>query len=313
MSDLSIIIVSWNTRELLSACLTAVIASVDGLVLEVFVVDNHSSDGSPEMVRDSFPQVRLIENPDNVGFAAANNQVFPFCSAEAILLLNSDTIVRPGALRTLFDFLREHPKAAAVGPKLVHPRVQLRILGAGRQPTLRTVINHYLFLSALFPRIKFFEGVFLFVGQHDDRARRVEWLSGACLLVRKDAIKEVGPLSESFFMYCEDMEWCDRMLASGWELYHVSDAVVEHHLSASTEKNEQASLLPITTARQYFILRNKPGVWSLFNFDLALVLGLTIRAGIYFGLSLVRPGSRPMWKARGRQFLRYASAALQRS
>ncbi len=307
--DLSIVIVSWNTWELLAACLDSVFRTAEGLALEVIVVDNASSDCSPAMVRERFPHVQLIENRENTGFATANNQVFPLCTAEFILLLNSDTVVKPGALRTLRDFLRENPDVTAVGPKLIHPRVQLRILGAGRQPTLRTVTNHHLFLASAFPRIRFLEGIYLFIGKHDDRPRQVEWLSGACLLVRRKVIAEVGPLSESFFMYCEDMEWCDRMRTKG-TLYHVPDAVVEHHLSASTEKNQKASLLPITTARDYFIARNRPTFIALFAHDVVRTVGLLVRAIGYFVMSLFQPDRRAMWRGRSRQYFTYTRAAL---
>src|ERR1700726_1663841 len=119
-TDLSIIIVSWNTRELLRACLSSVFEDAGDLKLEVLVVDNASTDQSVAMVREHFPQVLVIENKSNVGFAAANNQAFAKASADFELLLNSDTIVIGDALRTLIEFMRAHPEAGAVGPRLLH-------------------------------------------------------------------------------------------------------------------------------------------------------------------------------------------------
>src|SRR5690554_4250491 len=149
--DLSIVVVNWNTRDLLRDCLALVFQYADGIVPEVFVVDNHSSDGSGAMVRREFPAVRLVENESNVGFAAANNQVFSLCTADLVMLLNPDTRVREGALQTLVRFMRAHPKAGAAGPLVVHPAGRLRAMSCGQQPTLRTLFNHYSGLSALLP------------------------------------------------------------------------------------------------------------------------------------------------------------------
>src|SRR5438270_5718445 len=130
---LSVIILSWNTRDLLRDCLTSVIGEAAGLETEIIVADNASSDGSVEMVRETFPNVRIIENKTNLGFAVANNRVFPLCRSDKILLLNSDTIVKPQALQIMVDFLDQHPDVGVVGPKLIHPHARLDVLGCGEQ------------------------------------------------------------------------------------------------------------------------------------------------------------------------------------
>ena len=149
--DLSMVIISWNTRDLLHKCLSSVFDNAGSLALEVFVVDNNSSDGSVAMIRESFPQVHVVQNDHNVGFAAANNQAFAKCASEFELLLNSDTIVVGEALQTLITFARAHPEAAAIGPRLLHPRLKLRVLGCGYQPTLWREFTHQFGLSQLFP------------------------------------------------------------------------------------------------------------------------------------------------------------------
>jgi GT2 family glycosyltransferase len=309
--DISLVIVSWNTRDLLRACLKSVLENSTRLQLEVFVVDNASTDGSAEMTRSEFAEVCLVENSANVGFARANNQALPKCTADNVLLLNPDTIIIGSALHELLCFIREHTDCGAVGPKLIHPRAGLRVLGCGNQPTLWRVVTHYSFLSSFFPKSRTFEGIHLFVGTHDQAVREVEWLSGACLLVRRSALMDVGGLCEDWFMYAEDWELCARLRANGWRLCHLPSAVVEHHLSASTEQNELASMMPITAGRSYFIKLNKPSTVELFTFDAVRSIGLGLRAIGYFVYGLVR--SRPhreMWFRRARTFRHFARAAL---
>lgn len=309
--DLSIVIISWNTRDLLRECLTSVFAEPTGLKLQVFVADNASSDGSAEMVRQLFPQVRLIENKENLGFAIANNRIFPFCEAEYIVLLNSDTQVLKDALRILRDFLHNHPKVGAAGPKLVHPHVQLDVLGCGRQISLPALFNHYLFLARLFPNVPFFEGIHHYIGAHDREPRSVGWISGACLVVRKSVIDQVGPLSERWFMYAEDQEWCSRMIASGWQVFHVPGAIVEHHLGASADKNPLVSSLAIRAGRELYIQLHKPSRVELWLFGAVVAVGCGLRAVGYWIRGITDRSAQPMWRRKASQFLAYAGLAIR--
>ena len=311
-SDLSIIIVSWNTRDLLRDCLNSVFAEPTGLKLQVLVADNASSDGSAEMVRQRFPQVRLIENKENLGFAISNNRLFKFCEAEYIVLLNPDTVVKNDALRILRDFIHDHPRIGAAGPKLVHPHLQLDVLGCGGQVSLRTVFNHYFFLARLFPNVPAFEGTHLYVGVNDREPRPVGWVSGACLVVRKAVIDQVGPMSERWFMYAEDQEWCARMIAAGWQVFHVPGAVVEHHLGASADKNPLVSSLPIRASRELYIQLQKPSAIRLWLFDAVLAAGCALRAAGYWMKGIIDRNARPMWHRKASQFLAYARLAIHR-
>ncbi len=189
---------------------------------------------------------------------------------------------------------------------------RLRVLGCGHQPDLRATFNHYFFLSGLFPRVRACEGLHLLLGVHDDRPRAVGWLSGACLAVRREVLDQVGPLSEQWFMYAEDMEWCARMTAAGWELHHVPEAEVEHRLGASADQNAAVSLMPITAGRSYFIHLHRPSALRLLAFDLIRAAGLGMRAAAYFGRGLLASGSaqRGLWRAKARAFRQYARAAL---
>jgi N-acetylglucosaminyl-diphospho-decaprenol L-rhamnosyltransferase len=283
--DVSIVIVSWNTRELLRDCLTSVFRECGGLTLEVFVVDNASTDSSPEMVRASLPEVRLIENEANIGFAAANNRAFAFCQADKILLLNSDTVLKAGALKLLVDFLDLHREAAAVAPKLEQSQT-VDILGCGRQLSLRTAMNHWLFFARLFPRMRSLEGIYYYREKHDNVVREVDWVSGACMLVRKTVIEQVGPLNEQWFMYAEDQEWCARMKIAGWKIFHLPEAIVEHRHGASFEQNPEISLLPLKASRDLYVRLNEPSRAGLMLYDLIVGIGLTLRGIGYFVRSM---------------------------
>jgi GT2 family glycosyltransferase len=309
--DLSIVIVSWNTRELLEHCLRSVFDKAGPLSLEVFVVDNNSQDGSPAMVRELFPNVHLIENEKNVGFAAANNQVFQKCASNLVLLLNSDTTIVGDALAKLVAFMRAHPEAGAIGPLLLHPRLQLSVLGCGYQPTLWREFNHQFGLSRFFPHSHLFRGLHLFTNAHDKEVREVEWISGACLLVRKAVVEKIGGLNERWFMYAEDMEWCLRMLQAGWKLYSVPDAVVEHHLSASTTQRDDAALMSVGAARSYFVYKQKSSRFGLMLFDLIVISGKLLRAAGLFGRSLIDVRHAEMLRTRARFSVSYARAHLK--
>ena len=296
--DLSIVVVSWNTRALLSRCLESVHTNGGNTSFEVVVVDNGSTDGSQEMVRAEFRKARLIENVENVGFARANNQALPLCNGRYVMLLNSDSEVLPGALDTLLDFMDAHPEVATVGPQLIDPTGALKILTAGRLPSLRSVFLHYFFLSRLFPRI--FRGVYLVPSQVGEEPVPVEWVTGACLLARRDVFVELGGLDESYFMYAEDMEFCQRVVRAGLSIYLVPAAKVIHRGGASgRDLSRERSTRWLVSLHELFARdRSRPAIIA---FDLIHAAGLLIRAVLYAAWSLVRRGdavhrkSREMW------------------
>jgi GT2 family glycosyltransferase len=258
--DLSIIIVNWNTRELLAKCLRSLYPLPNGqgqeagspifrdgsCSYEVFVVDNASSDGSAEMVRQRFPQVRLMQNEENVGFARANNQAIPLSQGRYVLLLNSDTEVQPGALETLIAFMDAHPQAGATGPRLLNPDGSL-------QPSCHPMLTpgrefwRLLFLERLSPRATYP------MHRWDDRTpRRVEVIKGACLLLRREALHQVGLLDESYFMYTEEVDLCYRLVLAGWECWWVPQATVIHHGEASSRQVAQRMYLALYQSKIQF-------------------------------------------------------------
>lgn len=231
--DLSIVIVSWNTREMLADCLGSVFGNLGALECEVFVVDNASEDGSPEMVARDFPQARLIRNTANLGFAAANNQAMELMCGEYVLLLNSDTIVHGDVLEQSRSYLEAHPRVGVMGCRVHNTDGSLQIT-CSRFPSL---LNLALLTSGLWKL-----GWPAFLDRYQmtrwDRtdARPVEVVSGCYMYLRKAAMDQVGLLDESFFFFGEETDWCRRFADAGWELHFAPVGVITHHGGGSVRR-----------------------------------------------------------------------------
>ncbi|MFH1568413.1 MAG: glycosyltransferase family 2 protein [Gemmatimonadota bacterium] len=225
--DVTVVIPSYNTRDLMEQALRTVQEAGAGLAVEVFVVDNASRDGSPEMVRARFPETRLICNDRNLGFAAANNQAFRQARGRYVLLLNSDTIVRPDTLRTLVGFLDQHPEAGAAGCKILNPDGSLQLESRRGFPTPAAALYKLSGLSRLFPGSRRF-GQYNLTYLDPEEVAEVDALSGSCMMVRREVLQQVGQLDEAYFMYGEDLDWCYRMRQAGWRIYYVPHTEIIH-------------------------------------------------------------------------------------
>lgn len=257
---LNIVIVSWNVRDLLAACLASVYADLNrsGLQGQVWVVDNASSDGSPDLVRARFPQAHLIANDHNVGFAAANNQAiqqivpsFPSLRAElrnSVLLLNPDTEVRPGALAALAGWLEQEPQAGVVGARLLYGDGTFQH-SAFRFPRLLQLAFDLFPLPARLAETRW-NGRYPRALYEGETPFPIDHPLGAAMLVRGAAIQQVGLLDERFYMYCEEIDWCMRIKAVGWQNYCVPRARVVHHAAKSTRQIQTASFVGLWRSRQ---------------------------------------------------------------
>lgn len=303
---MAIIVVNWNTKDLLEKCMESVFDTTDSSRIQVVVVDNGSTDGSVEMIRSKFPLVELIQNLENTGFAKANNQAIAATDSEFVMLLNSDTRIMGGAIEGLHEFMSENLAAGAAAPLLTHPQDRFRVLSCGYQPTLRALFNHYMMLSSLFRRSRFFRGVNLFAGSHDDVVREVDWLSGACLVIRRAVIDTVGALDDSWFMYAEDMEFCDRIARAGWKLYHVPSEKVEHIGGASMNSTDAISSVYIDSLRSYFIRRETPSRTRLLAFDAIVAMGLGLRVCVYAARAVIDRPRKDLWWSETKKFFSYA-------
>jgi GT2 family glycosyltransferase len=231
--DLSIIIVNWNTQDLLAQCLESVQKDLDVLThlkVETFVVDNASTDGSVRIVQEQFSWVRLIENKENVGFASANNQAIKQSNGRYVLLLNPDTEVKPSALKTLIGFMDTHPEAAAAGSCLLNSDGTLQTSCYPR-PTLSRELWRLFHLDALRPY-----GVYRMTDWDLDKPREVDVIQGAALILRRQALDQVGLLDGEYFMYTEEVDLCYRLQKGGWPLYWVPQSQVVHYGGQSTQQ-----------------------------------------------------------------------------
>jgi GT2 family glycosyltransferase len=227
------IVVSWNCADLLQRCLESLRAHApDDSTMDIVVVDNGSTDGSVELVRSAWPDVRLLVNAENDGFTRANNQAIRASSGDHLLLVNSDAFVKPGCIDRLLARMEADPRAAVVGPRLVYGDGRWQRWTAGAAPTLGSAFNHYFFLERLLPALC--RGIWL--GRDTRRPFRPDWVVSACMLVRRAAIDEVGPLDESFGSYVEDLDLCRRVRAAGWTVWYEPTAEAVHLMGQSTKR-----------------------------------------------------------------------------
>jgi N-acetylglucosaminyl-diphospho-decaprenol L-rhamnosyltransferase len=255
---LAVIVVSYNTRALLKACLASVFTGLEQSRLDgtIWVVDNASSDGSPDMVRREFPQAQLLANPDNRGFAAANNQALCALgfgqvgegqSPQAVLLLNPDTVVHGDALGQMFCRLNGGPVLGVVGPALVYPDGGFQH-AAFRFPNLLQVfldffpLNHRLTDSAL-------NGRYARVRYQSHEPFPIDHPLGAALMAKWEAILQVGLMDERFFMYCEEIDWCIRFKEKGWRIECVPQAHIVHYAGQSTRQFRDKMFIALWKSR----------------------------------------------------------------
>lgn len=259
--DVSVIIVSWNVSDLLRRCLQTVKEELQGLSGEVFVVDNASLDDSVAMVRREFPWVRLIANPDNRGFSAANNQGIELSSGRVVVLLNPDTEVYSGGLRRLVQYLDQHPDVGVAGPKLLRPDGSIQKECARRTPTLLDQFYSFVAIERFVHPYRLPGNYAMGYWDHLD-SRDVEAVSGACMAVRREVIQQVGGLDEQFTLCGEDLDWCLRIAEAGWRVTYRADAEVLHYGGASMKKAPLASLLRNLKSQHRFYLAHRGPVYA---------------------------------------------------
>ena len=252
MLDLGIVIVNYNTRDLLRTCLQSVYASQGDFSFEVCVIDNASPDGSADMVATEFPQAQVIVNDDNLGYPSANNQglaAFGFTESGApapqaprfVLLLNPDTELPPDGLSRMLDFMAEHPDAGAAGPKLVLPDGSLDLACRRSLPTPEVCFHKLTGLSRLFPRSQRF-GRYNMTYLDPNQVAQVGSVVGAFMLVRAEAIAQAGLMDGHFFMYGEDLDWAYRIQEAGWKVYYNPAVTVLHVKRAASRHSSRAQI-----------------------------------------------------------------------
>lgn len=231
---ISVIIVSWNTRDVLRDCLRSIFTERGSITREVIVSDNDSRDGTAEMIQAEFPEVIVIANAQNLGFAGGNNVAIGRARGDYLLLLNPDTILHPGALQGSLEFAERHPRAAVVGCRTLNADGSIQ-RNCFLPPDLLNIAISSLGLHRLFPRSRFF-GRERMTYWDLDREREVAVVAGCFMLCRHDAVTEVGLLDEHFFMYAEEVDWCVRFKRHGWQIWYTHHATITHFGGVSASK-----------------------------------------------------------------------------
>ncbi len=232
--ELSICIVSWNVRDDLLACLDSIYSGAGDLSVEVIVVDNASADDTALATAQRYPQVRVIENEDNRGFAAGCNQGIEQATGRYILLLNPDTLVPPEALQQMVNFADQHPEAGIIGPKLLYPDGRLQY-SCRHFPTITAAIFRNTFFGRVMPRAASVADYLMSDWDHNE-VRKVDWVSGACMLLRRELIEQIGLLDEQFFWGSEDVDYCWRAHKAGWQVLYTPQPEIIHAVGRSSDK-----------------------------------------------------------------------------
>jgi len=273
--DLSIVLVSWNTKEYLLPCVESIFQTVKGISWEVIVIDNGSHDGSGTEVKKTFPHIRLIENTRNVGFAKASNQGLGKSSGRYALLLNPDTQVKIGAVEQMVSFMDSHLDAGIAGGQLLN-RDGSKQNSISNFPSLATELLHKSLLRRLFPK--------KFPGKEKNYSGPIEVDSviGAFMTVRRKAIEQVGSLDEDYFLFFEETDWCFRMKRAGWKVYHVPQAEIYHYQGKSAEAKKKKARVEYYRSRYQFFKKNRERLqWVVLLTGLVTKLSFQL---IYFTL-----------------------------
>lgn len=281
MNPIDIIIVNYKSASCLLLCLESIYASLSGMNAGVFVIDN-SPDEDKQCLKKTFPEITLVRNKGNIGFAAAVNKGLAHSTAPNVMLLNPDTLVHAGIFQSVFKYLAAHPEVGAVGPKVLDPDGSVQ--GSARAfPNFSTgVFGRTSLLSRLFPNNRMTMKNMLCMGP--DIPRSVDWVSGACMIVRREVISRVGPMDERFFMYWEDTDWCRRIRENGWQVVYLPEASVRHDVGKSSEKRPISSLYHFH--KSAYLLFEKYATWpgSLFNPVVFLALAMRFYFKVFLKL-----------------------------
>jgi GT2 family glycosyltransferase len=240
--DLSVVVVSFNGKDYLRRCLASLLEHTKGVSFEAIVVDNASWDGSAQMVQDEFPQVVLIRLPVNVGFAAGCNRGIERAAGEFVLLLNPDTELAEDAFSPMVAYCRQNPSVGLLGPKLVNSDGSLQLSCRHFPSHLTSLFNRQSILTRLLPGNPFSRRYLMTDWAHD-RIVPVDWLSGACVMLRREMVERIGGMDEGYFMYIEDVDLCYRAHQAGYEVVYFPQVAVTHHIGRSTETMPNRSIV----------------------------------------------------------------------
>lgn len=274
--DVSVIIVNWNTRDLLRDCLKSVYEQTKDILFEVIVIDNASSDGSVDMVKSEFCQVVLIENKQNRGFAAGVNQGIAVAKGRYALVLNSDTIVCDNAIGKTMRYADKHPEAALVGCQVLDNSNTIQMT-CFRFPSVLNLFLHTFALNKIFKKHHFLGREWMLWWPRDSE-REVEVVSGSFMLVRRNAIDDIGLMDEDYFLYYEETDWCYRFAKAGWKILFWPGAKIIHCHGGRNSSKQEALKMAVQMQKSCLIFFKKHrDIVSYITVRLLLMISLACR------------------------------------
>lgn len=257
--DVSVVIVNWNTRDLLQQAIESLYRETHGVTFETIVIDNASSDGTTEYIQKRWQQVKIIALQDNLGFGVANNIGFKESVGRYVLVLNSDTIVLPSTLSGMVSFLDENPKTGCVGCRHLNPDGTLQ----GSMDSFPSLFKDFLCYSDLYRLpvlLPFLRKNYPYWSDHN-QIRRVDWVNGSCMMVRREVIEQIGGFDNGCFMYAEELDWCYRMKNAGWEVFFTPESEIIHIGGQSSKQIADKRITLLYKGQYRFYCRNYP-VWK---------------------------------------------------
>jgi GT2 family glycosyltransferase len=274
IKKLCISVVSYNSLSFLKECLDSLISYPPDKEYEIVVVDNASSDGSPEFIKNSYPQIKLIINNVNIGFAAANNQAIKSSKSEYVLLINSDCQVYKDSLNKLIEFMDNARNAGVIGPKIINSDGSIQF-SCRKFPSILNAGLHSI-LTNIAPNNPF-SRKYKLVDINRDNPFEVDWVSGSCMLIRRDALDDAGLMDEHYFMYVEDVDLCYQMCKKNWKVFYFPHSEILHHIGGSTSDKKIKASIRMQKSIFYFFWKNYKKSWKILLIPfLIIVLGLRI-------------------------------------
>lgn len=283
--QLSIVIVNYNVKNLLKKCLESIFEYEKHIEFEVIVVDNNSIDRSQKMLQRDFPQVKLIENKRNLGFSAGCNQGIKESQGRYILLLNPDAELTPGGFKKMIDFMDSKPEVGICGPKMTDQKGNFQFSCRSFPSYLTAISSSQSILNRIFPE-NLLSQKYLLKNQDHSQIREVDWVSGSCLLAKREMLGKMELLDERFYMYVEDVDLCYRAKMAGFSVFYFPQVVVIHHIGKSTQKRKFNMLVEHHKSMYYFYRKHhNPSVFLRGIVFLSVWMRLFFVAGMKFSLS----------------------------
>jgi len=279
---IDIVIVNYKSTDCLLKCLKSVYDSINDIPVRIFVYDNDSRN-CVDRVSIAFPEVNLTKSPLNIGFGKAVNKCIKQGTAPYVLLLNPDTIIKDGFFGSILQYIENNPDIGIIGPKILNIDGSLQGSARAFPKPWMAFFGRNSFLIRWFPNNRISRKCILSTGSDGVAPMSADWVSGACMLIRRKAIDEVGLLDEQFFMYWEDADWCKRMWENGWKVAYFPKASIVHHVGCSSSKRPLRSILEFHKS-SYKIIR-KYKITPFYITNSVIIIGLSLRLGIMFLLN----------------------------